>query len=175
MELRLAESEAKFKVAEHEHADKLSALNAQMEEASKRAKQQASRTDASAFTLEILELRWLALRFTRGNITLIPCSFQTRFGVAYRQKHRAVEAGTPVWRGFTTNNPFCFLFVDPVVALQMESLALRISDLEESQSKGAAILLIALFELAFQRFPQRRKNCLSWRTSSKLPNSRRKY
>jgi hypothetical protein len=33
----------------------------------------------------------------------------------------------------------------------MESLALRISDLEESQSKGAAFLLIILFNLAFQR------------------------
>jgi hypothetical protein len=35
----------------------LAALSAQMEEASKRAKQQANRGDSSAFTLEILELR----------------------------------------------------------------------------------------------------------------------
>ena len=43
-----------------DHADKVAALNAKLEEASKKAKEQASKgtsADSSAFTLEILELR----------------------------------------------------------------------------------------------------------------------
>ena len=57
MACRLAEGEVKFKNLEQEHADRIAAMSAKMEEASKRAKEHASRADASAFTLEILELR----------------------------------------------------------------------------------------------------------------------
>ncbi len=48
----------------------------------------------------------------------------------------------------TNNNPYFPPFVDSVVAMQMESLALRISDLEESQSKGAAVLPATSFNFA---------------------------
>ena len=41
-----------------EHAEKIASLNTKMEEASKKAKENAARADSSVFTLEILELRW---------------------------------------------------------------------------------------------------------------------
>lgn len=57
---RLAESDAKMKALVVEHTEKVAALNAKLEEASKKAKENASKgtsADVNAFTLEILELR----------------------------------------------------------------------------------------------------------------------
>jgi hypothetical protein len=41
-----------------EHAEKMATMNSKMEEASRKAKENAARADSSVFTLEILELRW---------------------------------------------------------------------------------------------------------------------
>jgi hypothetical protein len=57
---RLAESDERIKALMIDHADKVEALNKKLEEASKKAKDNASnasRADSSTFTLEILELR----------------------------------------------------------------------------------------------------------------------
>jgi hypothetical protein len=53
----LAESEGKMKALVDEHGEKIAAMNAKMEEASKKAKERAAKGDSNIFTLEILELR----------------------------------------------------------------------------------------------------------------------
>ncbi len=91
---------------------------------------------------------------------------QARLRIKNSQEHFPVETG--MW--CRSRDHFI-----RVTATQMESLALRISDLEESQSQGKLLFNYTshVTRAVLSRPLQPKKKCLSWRTSSRRQSLRR--